>query len=133
MHRSPFDPLPRAQRRVVSLAALTALGLTAGAALADISQSGEQRNMRRVGHSDLQGRAAYHPNVIVYPDGRSIWCVEAQNFGQLRMQAKQPLRQITLCLTGCRMANAVGHMGKPRAHHINHRSEERRVGKECCR
>ena len=72
MHRSPFDPLPRAQRRVVSLAALTALGLTAGAALADISQSGEQRNMRRVGHSDLQGRAAYHPNVIVYPDGRSI-------------------------------------------------------------
>ena len=72
MRRSPFDPLPRAQRRVVSLAALTALGLTAGSALADISQSGEQRNMRRVGHSDLQGRAAYQPNVIVYPDGRTI-------------------------------------------------------------
>ena len=33
-----------------------------------ISQSGEQRNMRRVGHVDLQGRASYQPNVIVYPD-----------------------------------------------------------------
>jgi hypothetical protein len=37
-----------------------------------ISQSGEQRNMRRVGHVDLQGRVAYQPNVIVYPDGRTI-------------------------------------------------------------
>jgi hypothetical protein len=37
-----------------------------------ISQSGEQRNMRRVGHVDLQGRPSYQPNVIVYPDGRTI-------------------------------------------------------------
>ena len=37
-----------------------------------ISQSGEQRNMRRVGHVDLQGRASYQPNVIVYPDKRTI-------------------------------------------------------------
>src|SRR5882724_820116 len=37
-----------------------------------ISQSGEQRNMSRVGHVDLQGRPAYQPNVIVYPDGRTI-------------------------------------------------------------
>src|SRR3954462_8792292 len=37
-----------------------------------ISQSGEQRNMRRVGHVDLQGRASYQPNVITYPDGRTI-------------------------------------------------------------
>src|SRR5207249_10451580 len=37
-----------------------------------ISQSGEQRNMRRVVHVDLQGRASYQPNVIVYPDGRTI-------------------------------------------------------------
>src|SRR5438105_14087335 len=37
-----------------------------------ISQSGEQRDMRRVGHVDLQGRPSYQPNVIVYPDGRTI-------------------------------------------------------------
>src|SRR5438105_12428944 len=37
-----------------------------------ISQSGEQRNMRRVGHVDLQGRPSYQPNVIVFPDGRTI-------------------------------------------------------------
>ena len=28
-----------------------------------ISQSGEQKDMRRVGHTDLQGRPAYQPNV----------------------------------------------------------------------
>jgi hypothetical protein len=48
----------------------------AGRAAADndrgIRQSGEQRNMRRVGHVDLQGRDSYQPNVIVYPDGRTI-------------------------------------------------------------
>jgi hypothetical protein len=37
-----------------------------------ISQSGEQKDMRRVGHVDLQGRPSYQPNVIVYPDGRTI-------------------------------------------------------------
>ena len=37
-----------------------------------ISQSGEQKNMQRVGHVDLQGRPAYQPNVIVYPDGRTV-------------------------------------------------------------
>jgi hypothetical protein len=37
-----------------------------------IEQSGEAKNMHRVGHVDLQGRASYHPNVIVYPDGRTI-------------------------------------------------------------
>lgn len=37
-----------------------------------ISQSGEQKNMLRVGHVDLQGRSAYQPNVITYPDGRTI-------------------------------------------------------------
>lgn len=58
------------QRRAAP--AFIALAFSSGAALADISQSGEQRNMRRVGHTDLQGRGAYHPNVIVYPDGRTI-------------------------------------------------------------
>jgi len=60
------------RRRVaLSVAALTLLALSAGSALA-ISQSGEQKNMRRVGHVDLQGRPSYQPNVIVYPDGRTI-------------------------------------------------------------
>ena len=58
------------QRRAVP--ACVALALASGAALADIKQSGEQRNMHRVGHTDLQGRPAYQPNVIVYPDGRTI-------------------------------------------------------------
>src|SRR5262245_37140111 len=31
------------------------------------SQSGEQQSLKRVGHADLQFRAAYQPNVIVYP------------------------------------------------------------------
>jgi hypothetical protein len=36
------------------------------------SQSGEQKDVRRVGHADLQGRAAYHPYFVQYPDGRVI-------------------------------------------------------------
>ena len=36
------------------------------------SQSGEQKDMNRVGHVDLQFRAAYQPNVIVYPNGKII-------------------------------------------------------------
>jgi hypothetical protein len=55
----------------VSAAVATALGLCAGDALA-ISQSGEAKNMIRVGHTDLQGRPTYQPNVIQYPDGRTI-------------------------------------------------------------
>ena len=47
------------------------LALSVGSALA-ISQSGEQKEMRRVGHTDLQGRPAYHPNFIEYEDGRVI-------------------------------------------------------------
>ena len=61
----------KGRRVALSAAALTLLALSAGSALA-ISQSGEQKNMRRVGHVDLQGRASYQPNVIVYPDGRTI-------------------------------------------------------------
>lgn len=51
---------------------LAALAFSAGSALAGVSQSGEQKNMHRIGHVDLQGRAAYQPNTIVYPDGRTI-------------------------------------------------------------
>ena len=50
-------------------AVCAALAFSAGSALA-ISQSGEQKDVRRVGHTDLQGRAAYHPYFINYPDGR---------------------------------------------------------------
>ena len=57
--------------RALSGVAAAALALAAGAAWA-ISQSGEQKDMRRVGHVDLQGREAYQPNVITYPDGRVI-------------------------------------------------------------
>ena len=60
----------------LNAAVLSAFAIAAGSAIADdhrgISQSGEQKNMRRVGHVDLQGRPAYQPNVIVYPDGRTI-------------------------------------------------------------
>jgi hypothetical protein len=60
----------------VNAAILGAFAIAAGSAFADdhrgISQSGEQKNMRRVGHVDLQGRPSYQPNVIVYPDGRTI-------------------------------------------------------------
>ncbi|HET8875881.1 MAG TPA: hypothetical protein VFO53_06080 [Casimicrobiaceae bacterium] len=55
----------------VSAAVAAALGLVAGNAVA-ISQSGEAKNMIRVGHTDLQGRPTYQPNVIKYPDGRTI-------------------------------------------------------------
>jgi hypothetical protein len=62
------------------------VAMTAGQVLArdredsrGISQSGEQKNMVRVGHVDLQGRAAYQPNVIVYPDGRTIAFVGTHN------------------------------------------------------
>src|SRR5882762_5381012 len=60
----------------VNAAILSAFAVAAAWAFADdhrgISQSGEQKNMRRVGHVDLQGRPSYQPNVIVYPDGRTI-------------------------------------------------------------
>jgi len=58
--------------RALASAACAVLAFSVSSALADISQSGEQKNMRRVGHVDLQGRPSYQPNVIVYPDGRTI-------------------------------------------------------------
>jgi hypothetical protein len=58
-------------RRVLAGAVLAVLAFGTASALA-VSQSGEQENMRRVGHSDIQGREAYQPNVITYPDGRVI-------------------------------------------------------------
>ena len=43
------------------------LALSVSSAFA-ISQSGEQKDMRRVGHVDLQGRPAYHPTFIEFQD-----------------------------------------------------------------
>jgi hypothetical protein len=63
----------RTRRSALSATAVAILALGASSALAnDISQSGEQKDMRRVGHVNLQGRAAYHPYFINYPDGRVI-------------------------------------------------------------
>jgi hypothetical protein len=59
-------------RRALAGAACAVVAFSVSSALADISQSGEQKDMRRVGHVDLQGRPSYQPNVIVYPDGRTI-------------------------------------------------------------
>src|SRR6266513_2692889 len=61
----------KGRRVALSAAALAVLALSAGSALA-IDQSGEQKNMKLVGHADLQGRGAYQPNFIKYPDGRVI-------------------------------------------------------------
>ena len=55
-----------------ALSAAIALALSSGNALAGVSQSGEAKSMHREGHVDLQGRPAYQPNVIVYPDKRTI-------------------------------------------------------------
>src|SRR5262245_29803167 len=69
------------KRAFTGVALAVAAVAAAGYVLADdrdhdrgrgISQSGEQRNMVRVGHVDLQFRASYQPNVIVYPDKRTI-------------------------------------------------------------
>ena len=54
-----------------AFATAIALALTAGSA-AGVTQSKEKRNMKRLGHTDLQGRPSYQPNVIKYPDGRYI-------------------------------------------------------------
>ena len=67
MHSKPRN----SRARPVALA--TAITLALGAAgVQAASQSGEKKNMNRVGHTDLQGRPSYQPNVIKYPDGRFI-------------------------------------------------------------
>ena len=57
------------RRAVVPAAIATAFALASVSAFA-ITQSDERKNMERVGHTDLQGRPTYQPNVIQYPDGR---------------------------------------------------------------
>ena len=61
------------QRRVLRtalFAAILAILAFNGTALAAAAQSNERKNMRRVGHVDLQGRPSYQPNVIQYPNGK---------------------------------------------------------------
>ena len=58
--------------QLAALSGAVALALVAGSAQAQISQSGERKNINRLGHTDLQGRSSYQPNVIQYPDGRTI-------------------------------------------------------------
>ncbi len=60
------------EMRVAALAGAVALALLAGSALAAVTQSAERKNINRTGHTDLQGRPSYQPNVIQYPDGRTI-------------------------------------------------------------
>jgi hypothetical protein len=59
----------RWQRAALPAAVAASLALASASAWA-ISQSNERKNMERVGHTDLQGRPTYQPNVIQYPDGR---------------------------------------------------------------
>jgi len=62
------------QRRVLrtALFAATLAVLAFSTSALAIEQSGEAKSMHRVGHVDLQGRPAYQPNFIDYPDGRVI-------------------------------------------------------------
>src|SRR5437773_11447280 len=55
-----------------ALSGAVALALVAASTQAQISQSGERKNMARLGHTDLQGRSSYQPSAIQYPDGRWI-------------------------------------------------------------
>jgi hypothetical protein len=69
MHASLFRV---SKLELAALSGAVALALVAGGAQAQISQSAERKNINRVGHTDLQGRPSYMPNVIDYPDGRTI-------------------------------------------------------------
>ena len=61
-----------ATMRLIATSATTLAVLALSGNALGISQSGEAQNMIRLGHTDLQGRPSYQPNVIQYPDGRTI-------------------------------------------------------------
>src|SRR5438477_5921151 len=75
--QAPFRKCGKTTLIVASAATLAVLGFS-GTALG-IGQSGEKMNMNRLGHTDLQGRPSYMPNVIQYPDGRTILFVGMHN------------------------------------------------------
>jgi len=62
----------RSKLQLAALSGAVALALVAGSAQAQVTQSLERKNINRLGHTDLQGRSSYQPNVIQYPDGRTI-------------------------------------------------------------
>src|SRR5262250_3447082 len=64
--------ITRIVRTAICAAILVILVCSSGALAQSVTQSGEQKNMTLVGHVGLQGRGAYQPNVINYPDGRVI-------------------------------------------------------------
>ena len=66
-------------KHLAALSSAVALALLAGSVQAQISQSAERKNINRAGHTDLQGRPSYMPNVIDYPDGRTILFVGTHN------------------------------------------------------
>ena len=72
MKQHPCITQRRVLRTALFAATLAILAISGSALAASVTQSGEQKNMRRVGHTDLQGRPSYQPNVIQYPDGRFI-------------------------------------------------------------
>ena len=72
MKQHPCITQRRVLRTVLFTVTLAILAFSGSALAASVSQSGEQKNMRRVGHTDLQGRPGYQPNVIQYPDGKFI-------------------------------------------------------------
>ena len=80
--------------RLIAMSAATAILAISGSALG-IGQSGEKMNMNRLGHTDLQGRPAYMPNVIQYPDGRTILFVGMHN----NIPTLSPPR-VTTCAAG---------------------------------
>jgi hypothetical protein len=72
MKRHPCNTQRRVLRTAIFAASLAILAFSGSALAATVTQSDERKAMRRVGHTDLQGRPAYQPNVIQYPDGRWI-------------------------------------------------------------
>jgi hypothetical protein len=78
----------RRTMKCVIASALLALGASSAFA---IKQSGEQKDMQLVGHSDLQFRGAYQPNVITYPDGRTIAFAGLHNTQNLPGPLPNPL------------------------------------------
>ena len=72
MKQHPCITQRRVLRTVLSAAALAILAFSGSALAASVTQSGEQKNMRRVGHTDLQGRPGLPAECHQYPDGRLI-------------------------------------------------------------
>src|SRR5262245_22828214 len=92
--------------------------LAAGHVLANEfnSQSGEQKDMTRLGHVDLQFRAAYQPNVIVYPNNKVIALVGTHGGVQanpLRGGALEPNGTMIIDVTDPKKPQETAHIPVP--------------------